>query len=132
MGGWPPLGYDLGERALLVNLVEAETVRFIFRRFLEVESASDLVTELRDLGIRSKLHTSRKGTIRGGVPIGHGALIPLLDNPIYCGITRHKGVLHRGQHERIIDQELWDAVHAKRSTVRGKGRGPRASHRQSV
>jgi DNA invertase Pin-like site-specific DNA recombinase len=125
MGGWPPLGYDVGERALVVNPVEAETVRFIFRRFLEVSSAADLVIELRGKGIKSKLHTSRKGSVRGGVPIGHGALILLLDNPVYCGITRHKGIQHRGLHERIIDQELWDAVQAKRSLVRGKGRGPR-------
>ncbi|MBC7767218.1 MAG: recombinase family protein [Phycisphaerales bacterium] len=48
----------------------------------------------------------------------------MLDNPIYCGIIRHKGVQHPGQHERIIDQELWDAVQALRSKTRGKGRGP--------
>jgi DNA invertase Pin-like site-specific DNA recombinase len=124
MGGTPPLGYDVGERALVVNAEEAETVRFIFRRFLEVGSVSDLADDLRQRGIKSKRHTSRQGNTRGGVPIHPGPLAQMLDNPIYCGIIRHKGVQHPGQHERIIDQELWDAVQALRSKTRGKGRGP--------
>ncbi|MBC7767219.1 MAG: recombinase family protein [Phycisphaerales bacterium] len=64
MGGTPPLGYDAGERALVVNAEEAETVRFIFRRFLEVGSVSDLADDLHDRGIKSKRHTSRKGNTR--------------------------------------------------------------------
>ena len=125
MGGTPPLGYDVGERALVVNPEEAETVRLIFRRFLGIGSVSDLSDDLRDRGIKSKRYTSRKGNTRGGVPIGPGALALLLDNPIYCGVIRHRGLRHAGQHERIIDQELWDAVQAMRSKTRGKGRGPR-------
>lgn len=118
MGGTPPLGYDVGERALVVNPDEAETVRFIFRRFLEVGSVSLLADDLRDRGIKSKRHTSRKGNTRGGVTIYPGALAQILDNPIYCGVIRHKGVQHAGQHERIINPELWDAV----QQLRGKGR----------
>jgi site-specific DNA recombinase len=125
MGGTPPLGYDVGKRALVVNPEEAATVRFIFQRFLEVGSVSDLADDLRDRGIKSKRYTSRKGNTRGGVSIHPGALAQILDNPIYCGIIRHKGVEHAGQHERIVDQELWDAVQELRSKTRGKGRGPR-------
>ncbi|MES1158356.1 MAG: recombinase family protein [Terricaulis silvestris] len=124
MGGTPPLGYDVGERALVVNAEEAEKVRLIFQRFLEVGSVSDLADDLRERGIKSKRYTSRKGNTRGGVPIHPGGLAQLLDNPIYCGIIRHKGVQHPGQHERIIDQELWNAVQELRSRTRGKGRGP--------
>jgi DNA invertase Pin-like site-specific DNA recombinase len=122
MGGTPPLGYDVGERALVVNSDEAETVRQIFRRFLEVGSVSSLADELRDRGIKSKRHTSRKGNTRGGVTIYPGALAQILDNPIYCGVTRHKGVQHAGQHERIVDPELWEAVQELRSKTLGKGR----------
>jgi len=124
MGGTPPLGYDVGERALVVNAEEAETVRFIFQRFLQVGSVSDLADDLRDRGIKSKRYTSRKGNTRGGAAIYPGALAQILDNPIYCGIIRHKSAQHPGQHERIIDQELWDAVQELRSKTRGKGRGP--------
>jgi len=123
MGGTPPLGYDVGERQLVINPAEAETVRFIFRRFLEVGSVSLLADDLRERGITSKRHTSRKGNTRGGVTIYPGALAQVLDNPIYCGVIRHKGVQHAGQHERIIDPELWEAVQELRDTTRGKGRG---------
>jgi hypothetical protein len=33
MGGYPPLGYDVKDRKLVVNETEAETVRYIFRRY---------------------------------------------------------------------------------------------------
>ncbi|MDX2276665.1 MAG: recombinase family protein, partial [Hyphomonadaceae bacterium] len=125
MGGTPPLGYDIGERALVVNPAEAETVRFIFRRFLETKSVSDLAHDLSERGIKSKRYTSRKGNTRGGATIYPGALTQILDNPVYCGIIRHKGVQHAGQHERIIDKDLWDAVQELRSKTRGKGRGSR-------
>src|SRR3979490_2671085 len=36
MGGLPSLGYDIKDRKLIVNEQEAETVRHIFRRYLEV------------------------------------------------------------------------------------------------
>ena len=40
MGGHPPLGYDVRDRKLVVNPAEAELVRLIFRRFLDLGSAS--------------------------------------------------------------------------------------------
>ena len=38
--GWaaPPLGYDVKDRKLVVNEAEAETVRYIFERYLELGS----------------------------------------------------------------------------------------------
>ncbi|MFZ2029277.1 MAG: recombinase family protein [Vitreimonas sp.] len=122
MGGTPPLGYDVGERALVVNAEEAERVRLIFRRFLEIRSVSDLADDLRERAIMSKRYTSRKGNTRGGVPIHPGALAQILDNPIYCGVIRHKGVQHPGQHARIIDPDLWEAVKELRNKTLGKGR----------
>src|SRR5208282_616818 len=38
MGGITPLGYDLRERRLVINPVEAEVVRQIFRRYLDLGS----------------------------------------------------------------------------------------------
>jgi len=38
MGGQPSLGYDVSDRKLIVNEVEAETVRHIFRRYRELKS----------------------------------------------------------------------------------------------
>jgi DNA invertase Pin-like site-specific DNA recombinase len=40
MGGVVPLGYDLRERQLVINPVETEVVRQIFRRYLELCAAA--------------------------------------------------------------------------------------------
>ena len=37
---------------------------------------------------------------------------PILSNPLYIGEIAHKDIRHAGQHPRIIDQEIWDAVSA--------------------
>jgi DNA invertase Pin-like site-specific DNA recombinase len=38
MGGWAPLGYDIRDRKLVINAVEAVSVRTIFQRFARVGS----------------------------------------------------------------------------------------------
>src|SRR5260370_36482631 len=45
IGGQPSLGYDVKDRKLVVNEAEAETVRSIFRRYLELGA----VRALRDV-----------------------------------------------------------------------------------
>ena len=39
MGGWAPLGYDIQDRKLVVNKAEADTVRMIFKRFVNSRSS---------------------------------------------------------------------------------------------
>ena len=46
MGGNPPLGYDIRDRKLVVNEPEAEQVRQIFRRYVELRSVRLLREEL--------------------------------------------------------------------------------------
>jgi hypothetical protein len=48
IGGIPPLGYDARDRKLAVNPAEAELVRLIFRRFLDLGSALLLIREIND------------------------------------------------------------------------------------
>ena len=50
MGGSPPLGYDVRDRKLVVNPTEAELVRLIFRRFLDLGSALLVIRELNTQG----------------------------------------------------------------------------------
>ena len=40
MGGLVPLGYDLQDRALVINEPEAATVKTLFRLYLELETGS--------------------------------------------------------------------------------------------
>ena len=108
MGGLVPLGYDVIDRRLMVNQSEAEKVREIFRRYLELGSVRLLMEDLNRRGVRSKVRVARNGKPSGGNSFFRGALYVLLSNPIYIGEIRHKGVRHRGLHEPIVDRKLWD------------------------
>ena len=121
MGGTVPLGYDVIDRKLVPN-AEAATVVHIYQRYLELPSVMALMEELEAQGIRTKSHVSADGSKRGGIPFVRGPLYHLLSNPIYIGKVKHRGLLHQGQHEPIIDQPLWDAVQAKRSQAIGDRR----------
>ena len=116
MGGIPPLGYDPptnGSRTLKVNETEAERVRLIFLRYLELGSVHALQRDLKVRRIHSKLHITTKGRRMGGLPFSRGALFHLLRNRVYLGQISHKGEMHEGEHAAIIDAELFDQVQAK-------------------
>ena len=110
MGGFVPLGYDAKDRKLVINQEEAESVRFIFRRYLELGSVYKLKAELDAKGITSKRRISANGRASGGRSIAAGALYQMLQNPIYSGRIGHKGQIYDGEHEAIIEPELWEAV----------------------
>jgi site-specific DNA recombinase len=68
MGGCPPLGYDVRDHKLVVNSAEAELVRLIFRRFLDLGSALLLIRELNAQGHSTKSWTTQGGHIPRGTP----------------------------------------------------------------
>jgi hypothetical protein len=102
MGGYVPLGYDVQDRKLIVNNAEAEAVRGIFVRFVQLGSATVLARELRAQGFRNK-----QGTL-----IDKGYLYRLLGNRVYRGEAVHKGKAWPGEHDAIITADLWDRAHA--------------------
>lgn len=114
LGGNPPLGYDVVDRRLVVNPVEAEQIRDIYRRFLEVGSCRALHRELRAEGMRSKVFVTRSGKVRGGGPISDAAIHHILGNPVYAGRVRHKDTTYPGEHEAIVDDETWGAAQTLR------------------
>ena len=65
------------------------------------------------------------GKVVGGVPFGNGALAHLLRNRVYLGAINHKAQSHPGEHERIVERALFEAVQAK---LTDKRRGKRRSH----
>ncbi len=130
-GGPPPLGYDVEDKALVVNEAEAETVRRLYRLYLEEKSvarlkrradAEGIVTKLRRMKDRrsgsrtqgSEPHGSE--ILSGGRPFSRGNLYQLLANPLYIGKVVHRGQTHDGQHRAIVDDDLWDAVRALMSS----------------
>ncbi len=113
MGGFPPLGYDVQDRKLVINETEAETVRHIFRRYAELGSVRRLKEELDAEGVVSKIRTTRPGRRWGGKSLARGALYLMLQNRIYLGEIVHKDMSYPGEQEAIVDQELWDEVQTK-------------------
>ena len=110
MGGLSPLGYDVQDRKLVVNAVEAKTVQLIFGRYAALKSVRLLQAELGRAGIVSKSRKRDNGSAYGGQPLGRGALYAMLANRLYRGEIVHKGVSHPGQHDPIIDEVLFNNV----------------------
>ena len=113
MGGNVPLGYDVKDRKLIVNEPEASTVQVIFRRYAELGSVALLKAELDRLGLVSKRREGAGGRLVGGQRFSRGALYLMLQNRIYRGDIVHKGETYPGQHQAILDPELWEIVQDK-------------------
>jgi DNA invertase Pin-like site-specific DNA recombinase len=116
MGGLPPLGYDIpepGSRTLRLNKEEAKRVRHIYHRYLALGSVYTLQRELASDGITSKRYVTRMGKVLGGTDFSRGALFHLLRNKTYLGLINHKGETHQGEHQAIIEQDLFDQVQAQ-------------------
>lgn len=113
MGGVVPLGYDAKDRKLVVNEAEAETVRTLFRLYLELGTVRELKAEADRRGIVTKQYVQGNGIPRGGKPFSRGHLYQLLRNPTYRGLVSHRSQTYTGQHQPIIDEATWQAVHAQ-------------------
>jgi len=113
MGGNCPIGYIPQNKKLMIVPEEAETIRLIFRRYLELGSTGLLLRELRDRGIKTKRREQAAGRLVGGVWFGKGALTYVLKNRTYIGQVTHRGEIHPAEHEPILERELFDAVQAK-------------------
>lgn len=49
-------------------------------------------------------------TGKGGRYLARGALFHLLQNRVYRGEVAHRGNVYAGEHEAIVDADLWEAV----------------------
>jgi site-specific DNA recombinase len=113
MGGRPPLGYDGIGRKLVINAEEADLVRHIFQRYLQLGSVLLLTAELRNRNIRSKRWTNKQGIDVGGSYFSRGALYHMLANPVYRGIIRHGDLHYENAHPAILDEATWAAAQTK-------------------
>ena len=112
MGGVPSIGYDVVNRQLVINEAEAAVVRRIFAEMLTIGSPTQIAANLTLEGITTKAWTTQEGQTRSGTRIDKKYLHKLLRNRIYLGELSHKGNWYPGAHPPIIDQALWDKVHA--------------------
>jgi site-specific DNA recombinase len=106
---------------------EAELVRSIFRRYLELGSVNELLRDLRERNVRTKTRLLSTGATRGGIPFGRGALYYVLSNRFYIGEVKYKNEILPGEQPPIMDRALFEAVRQKsldqwshRTVVRNK------------
>ena len=110
VGGPLPLGYELKDGKIIIIENEADRVRLIFRRYLEVGGVNQLVRDLRDRNFLTKVRPLATGATRGGIPFGRGSLFYLLRNRFYIGEVKYKGEVFAGEQPAIMDHALFDAV----------------------
>ncbi len=101
MGGIPPYGYLPKDRKLEIVEFEARTIRKIFHRFVDLGSATLVVRELNQEGLRT----------RTGKPFSKSFLYRVLNSRTYLGQVEHNGQINSGQHKPIISQRVWDEAH---------------------
>jgi len=100
MGGPRPLGYDIRDRAIVINRAEAITIRRLF----------DLYTEHGNARLAVEAAAAEGLTGKDGRPFTQGPLYTVLQNPVYVGEVRHGEKRYPGQHEPILDRDTWTAV----------------------
>ena len=101
VGGSVALGYKVENRKLVVVPEEAEVVKKIFARFLEIQSPKNIAFELNKQQMwtkQGKLWTTAK-------------IYGVLNNHHYIGEVCYKGEIYAGEQEAIIDRETWDLCH---------------------
>src|SRR6516165_5223188 len=113
VGGPLPLGYDMKDGKVGVLENEAEQVRLIFRRYLELSGVNALVRDLKERNIRTKTKLLANGGTRGGIPFERGTLFYLLRNRFYISEVRYKGEILPGEQPPIIYRALFDAIQQK-------------------
>ena len=108
VGGMVPLGYVSRDKKLFIEEEEAERVRTIFQRYLELGSIGLLLADLRERGIVTKARQLSDGRTVGGIPFTRGSLAYLLRNRFYIGEVAFRGQICPGEHLPILDRDLFE------------------------
>jgi DNA invertase Pin-like site-specific DNA recombinase len=125
MGGTPPIGYRPDRRSLAIVEDEADLVRQLFQRYLDLGSVRALHNALLAEHLHQPCRTSATGRQFGGRPFQRGQLYRMLGNPLYRGLIRHRSQTWPGNHPAIIDEALWDQVQARlRDNTQGEQLAP--------
>jgi site-specific DNA recombinase len=113
VGGMVPMGYEVKNRKVLVIEEEADRVRTIYRRYLELGSLHLLMADLRQRKIQTKIRRLSSGRTVGGISLGRGSVAHLLQNRFYIGEVAFKGEILPGEQPAIMDRQLFEAVQCK-------------------
>ncbi len=125
MGGPIPLGYDVQHRKLLANDLEAEQVRFIYQKYLELKSLHAVKDYMNTHGHQPKCWITPAGKKAGPKRYCLQSVRTILSNPIYIGKIKHKEKIYDGEHQPILDPNLWQAAQEIMQTNSVARRSPR-------
>lgn len=123
MGGTVPLGYTVLQRKLVIKEPEAGFVRGLFERYVQLRSVPALVAEVN----RQAISIGQTPNVVGAYPFTRrmhaGMVYKMLANPLYIGKLRHLGNIYDGEHQPIVDNELFNKVQELMAlgAVRAKG-----------
>ena len=127
MGGNVPMGYEADGRTLLINEVEAQTIRRIYNLYEQHQTVRVVKEEADRLNPRTGKRTRKTGNVSGGGAFGRGHIHHILTNPIHAGRIRHRSTIYDGQHPAVIEPDRWDAVQEQLKEGAAKSR-----HRQTA
>ncbi|MDD3149348.1 MAG: recombinase family protein [Candidatus Gastranaerophilales bacterium] len=100
MSGVAPLGYKLENKKLIIDEPNAQKVRIIFDKYLELKSVPKLKIYLHQNNILTK----------GNKVFSKGHLYKILQTKTFIGVISHKEKEYLGQHEAIIKKEIFKNV----------------------
>ncbi|MEI8389313.1 MAG: recombinase family protein [bacterium] len=100
MSGKPPIGYELKEKKLLPDVEHMNKIKIIFEKYLELKSVPDLTGYLKENNIKTK----------NNIFFTKGALYHILQNKIYVGLITHKDKVYDGEHQAIIEKDVFEKV----------------------
>ena len=129
-GGFAPYGYQLIDGKLKINEEEAEAIRVIFDQYVHTDiGANGVAKYLENHGIHKIQRQNGKN------PLFDAHLVRLiLKNPVYCGkiaygrrktekvhgtrneyhlVEQDNYILVDGQHDAIIEEDVWQAAQVK-------------------
>lgn len=95
-----PYGYDYTDGKLTINSNEAENVKNIFEMYLKGMSMKIIAEELNSKDIPTKLDKTW----------GAQTVSLILKNPLYCGYLHWEDYLNPGDHDLIIDKNIFNDV----------------------
>ncbi len=96
-GGGRPFGYQLDKGRLTIDEREAEVVRYVFRRFVQLRSVLRVARDLNGKGFRNK----------AGGTFTHTIVARMVRNRLYRGDLVYQGQAIPGMHTAIITESLW-------------------------
>jgi site-specific DNA recombinase len=110
VGGPIPLGYQTNNRKISINKPEAEQVRMIFTKYLELGTLRLLMAYLVKRNVTTKPRILKSGKMRGALPFTTSGLSYMLRNRFYVGEVVFRGETFKGPQEAILDRKLFNAV----------------------